>query len=432
MSTTTDLETLWRAVERAGTVDAYVDEQIRERGFMVERKATDNMSARELKRYREELKKEAAEKKRLRREAWAAYKSKHIVHVGEGIYWNDFDDFDRYDLDDAESRAAENELPKLDKPAQLAEALEISIPTLRWLCYHRDAATSVHYRRFTIPKRDGRERAIWAPLPRIKAAQTWVLRNIVERLPVHGSAHGFLAGRSILTGARHHTGSRLIIKMDVRDFFPTFTFRRVKGLFRHAGYREQVSTLLALLCTEAPREVVGLNGKTHFVSLGPRCLPQGAPTSPAITNAICLRLDRRLAGFAAKAGYRYTRYADDLTFSLPASHRGDPKIRQVLGTVNQIVTDEGMTIHDGKTRISRPGGRQTVTGLVVNGGGPPRVPRDYRRRLRAAIHNLKNGKALREDETLDTLRGMAAYIAMTDPAAGRRFTEALDEAAPAN
>ena len=84
----------------------------------------------------------------------------------------------------------------------------LTIPQLRGLAYHRDAATSVHYRRFTIPKRDGTERPIWAPMPRLKAAQRWILHNIVERLPVHGAAHGFLAGRSILTQRRRSTRTR--------------------------------------------------------------------------------------------------------------------------------------------------------------------------------------------------------------------------------
>ena len=194
------------------------------------------------------------------------------------------------------------------------------------MAYHRDAATSLHYSRFTIPKRDGTERPIWAPKKKLKAAQRWILHNIVERLPVHGAAQGFMVGRSTLTNAAVHANPKTLLKMDVTDFFPTVTWRRVKGVFRRAGYRDGASTLLALLCTEAPREVVQLEGKTYFVSLGPRCLPQGAPTSPAITNALCLRLDRRLAGLAAKLGWRYSRYADDMTFSLPADHKGKPRL----------------------------------------------------------------------------------------------------------
>ena len=112
-------------------------------------------------------------------------------------------------------------------------------------------------------------------MPTLKAAQHWILRNIAEKLPVHGAAHGFLAGRSILSNAAEHVGSKLVVKLDVRDFFPTVTLGRVKGVFRHAGYREPVAKLLAMLCTEAPREVVEQDGTTYYVALGPRCLPQG-------------------------------------------------------------------------------------------------------------------------------------------------------------
>src|SRR5262249_4135347 len=155
-------------------------------------------------------------------------------------------------------------------------------------------------------------------------------------------------------------------------------------IFRKAGYREQIATLLALLCTESPREVAQLEGQTYYVALGPRCLPQGAPTSPGLTNTLCLRLDRRIAGLAQRLGWRYTRYADDMTFSLPDGHKGKPNLGALLGLVRRIVEAEGFQVHPDKTRVARKGGRQQVTGLVVNGDGAPRVPRKLRRQLRAA------------------------------------------------
>lgn len=423
----TDPLTLWRQIDQAGGVRAYVDSQLRERGFLVERRDADKMSDREKDQYKKALKQEAAERKAFAREAWRAYRAAHIVHLGDGVYWSDDATPDKWDTPNSEERAAANELPPLDSPAQLAEALGVSVAQLRGMTYHRDAATSLHYRRFSIPKRDGTERPIWAPLPRLKAAQGWVLHNIVERLPVHGAAHGFLAGRSTLTNAAVHTNAKLVLKMDVKAFFPTVTWRRVKGVFRRAGYRERVATLLALLCTEAPREVVELDGTTYFVSLGPRCLPQGAPTSPALTNALCLRLDRRLTGLTAKLGWRYTRYADDLTFSLPAAHAGPPKLGSLIGCVKRVVETEGFEIHPEKTRVARPGGRQTVTGLVVNGDAAPRTPRKLRRELRAALHNRKVGKPRPDGQTAAQLHGLAAYVYMTDAALGRKLLAEIGE-----
>ncbi|MEZ4430049.1 MAG: reverse transcriptase family protein [Nannocystaceae bacterium] len=419
------LRDLWRSIEQAGGAEKYIQAQLRERGFVVERKPTDKMGKAELARYKQQLKAEAAERKRLAKEAWEARREHRVIHLGEGVFWNDQTDFDRWDLEGAEERAAENELPQLDNPAQLAEALGVTIPQLRWLAFHRDAATHVHYYRFTIPKRTGGERAIWAPHRRLKGAQRWILRNIVERLPVHGAAHGFLPGRSIASNAAHHTDAAAVVKIDLKDFFPTVTLPRVKGVFRKAGYREQIATLLALLCTEAPREVVEQDGKTYYLSLGPRCLPQGAPTSPGLTNTLCMRLDRRLLGLSRKLGWRYTRYADDLTFSLPKTHQGPPKLGALLSTVARIAADEGFTVHPEKTRIAKRGARQRVTGLVVNDAHGPRVPRTLRRRVRAMIHNLARGKPLREGETLGQLAGQIAFIHMTDPALGKRLAAQL-------
>jgi len=180
----------------------------------------------------------------------------------------------------------------------------------------------------------------------------------------------------------------------IRGFYPTVTMRRVKGLLRRAGLGEQVATVMALLATEAPREEVVTHGKTHFVALGPRSLPQGAPTSPSITNALCLRLDCRLSGLARKLGSRYTRYADDLTFSWHGAAKS--QIGTLLRGAGMIVRAEGFEIHTKKTRVMRAGARQKVTGLIVNQvpaeQPAARVPRKIQRELRAAIRNRELGR----------------------------------------
>ncbi|MGF1581399.1 MAG: reverse transcriptase family protein [Gemmataceae bacterium] len=425
MATLEELTDLWRTIRQAGGIDAYITNKLRERGFFVERRSGDTMNDREKAEYKRALRLEAEERKKLKQECWEAYRATHLVHLGENVFWNDNLKEDKWDLPGAEERSAENELPQLDSIDHLATALGLTIPELRWLTYHREAATQIHYVRFTIPKSDGSLRAIWAPMPKLKATQRWIHRNIVEKLLVHGSAHGFLAGRSIATNAAVHTNSKLVVKMDIKNFFPTVTFPRVKGIFRHAGYREPVAILLALLCTEPPREIVERDGTKYFVSLGPRCLPQGAPTSPGLTNTLCLRMDQRIHGLAKKLGWRYTRYADDLTFSLPEDHQNDMKVGTLMGGVKMIVSDEGFEIHPNKTRIARKGRRQKITGLIVNGDKKPRVPREVRRQLRAAIHNLKNGKELKEDETLESLIGYAAFVYMTDQERGQQFLDEL-------
>ena len=421
----TRLDTIWQAIESAGSINAYVRQQLQQHGYLVERRPTDGMSKSELDKYKKELKQEAAEQRRLKQEAWQAYKSKHIVHLGEGIYWSDDSSEDQWDTPNANKRLLANQLPVITKVPQLCEALNLTVSELRRLCYQREASTYSHYTRFEIPKRSGGMRAIWAPLPTLKQAQHWILHEILERLVVHGAAHGFLSGRSIATNAAEHCNSQLLVKLDIENFFPSISWKRVKGVFRKAGYPEQIATLLALLCTEAPREIVQDNGKTYYVALTERCLPQGAPTSPALTNALCLRLDRRITGFADKAGWRYTRYADDLTFSFAADNSQEADISRLLGTVKRILGEEGFNVNVKKTHVIRQHQAQQVTGLIVNGTQAPRVSRNLKRQMRAALHNLQQGKGLKEGESLNRLKGYAAYIAMTERELGKTMLAQL-------
>jgi len=384
------------------------------------------MSKQALGLYKKALKQESLEKRQLKKQAWAAYKQTHIVHLGEGIYWSDAEDEDKWDVENANKRLLENQLPAITKAKQLAEALDISVAELRWLCYHREASSSSHYTRFEIPKRDGSTREIWAPRPLLKKVQTWILREILERLLVHGAAHGFLAGRSIVTNASQHVNSKILVKMDIEDFFPGISWKRVRGVFRKAGYQGHIATLLALLCTEAPRKMVEHQGKVIYVALGERCLPQGAPTSPALSNALCLSLDRRLTGVAKKLGWRYSRYADDLTFSQAANKKQASELTPLFGSIKRILGEEGFSVNQKKTHVVRQGAQQKITGLIVNGKGEPRVPRKLKRQLRAAVHNLQCGKPLPEGESLARLKGYAAYFMMTDRVLGGKMMGVLE------
>src|SRR5262249_4532264 len=140
---------------------------------------------------------------------------------------------------------------------------------------------------------------------------------------------------------------------------------------------------LALLCTEYERVTAVLQGTVRYVSIGPRYLIQGAPTSPALANLIAWRLDRRLSALAAKRGFAYTRYADDLTFSSDSPASTNDLRRVVRG----IIAEEQFVVNTAKTRLARRSARQTVTGLVVNDGIS--TPRQLRRRLRAILHNAQ-------------------------------------------
>ncbi|XXX79877.1 reverse transcriptase family protein [Sorangium sp. So ce134] len=435
----------WKAIAEAGGIDAWVSAELVARGAVAtgDPKA---MSDRERAQWKERKKVEARERRSLRRLAWEAYLATHINHLGAGVHFRDRAGPDGFDVPGLSERARSRGLPDLPGAGELASALGLSIPRLRWLAYHREVDTGTHYRRWLIPKRDGSARAISSPKRDLKRAQRWALRNLFEKLPVHAAAHGFLASRSIVTNAAAHAGADTIVKVDIKDFFPTITWRRVRGLLRKAGVAEGPATLVALLATEAPREVVQFRGQTLYVATGPRVLPQGAPTSPAITNAICLRLDRRMSGLARKLGLRYTRYADDLTFSyrapeeaprLAGAARPRAPVGALLRGVREILSAEGFRLHPSKTVVMRKGSRQKVTGLVVNGAGEPvpaaRVPRERVRALRAAIRNRELGRP-GKGETLAQLKGLAAFVHMTDPVRGRAFLrriEALERDQPA-
>jgi hypothetical protein len=435
-------ELRWAAITEAGGTEPWIAKQLRDKGLSTEGLDTGGeIAERDKAQYKIKKKAEADERRRLRRQAWEAYQASHIGYLGAGVHWEDgerADSGDRFDVEHRSERARDNGLPELKGAADVAKALGLSISRLRFLTYHREADSGTNYYSFTIPKRDGSPRTIRAPKPDLKAAQRWVLRNVAERLPVHSAAHGFLPERSILTNAAAHAGAEVIVKLDIREFFPTVTWKRVKGLLRKSGLPESAATLLSLLTTEPPREAVSFRGKTLHVAVGPRALPQGAPTSPALTNALCLRMDRRLSGLGRTLGFRYTRYADDLTFSWRPEGRsaGRAPVGALLRGAAQILTAEGFELHREKTQVLKQGGRQKITGLVVNAPPkgpeganvpPARVPREVLRRLRAAIHNRKKGKPGREGETLDQLKGMAAFVHMTDPVRGRALLDQVDQ-----
>lgn len=420
---------LWKQIHATGSIENYVNQCIREQGLYTGDANVASMNKKEKAQYKEKKRQESSTRKQLRKCAWLAYRETHIVHLGEGVFHNDLVDADKFDLEKRDQRLENHDLPKIENVDQLSEFFDVSIPQLRWLAYHKNADTGSHYKRFTIPKADGSERIISAPKPLLKACQRKIHQEILEKLPVHGAAHGFVAGRSIATHADVHAGAEVIIKLDIRHFFPTIVQQRVKGLFRKMGYQEQVATLFAQICTEAPRKEVEHDGTTFHVAMGPRSLPQGAPTSPTITNLICLRLDRRLTGLARKYGWRYSRYADDLAFSW---HQSDPApIGTLLNFGKKIIADEGFTVHPEKERVLRSKSRQILTGLVVNKvphtDARARVPRKTVRQVRAAIYNHQKGRPTKAGETLEQLLGMAAFINQSDPKRGGAFIEQIKE-----
>ena len=344
---------------------------------------------------RAEKKRQAAERRQQHAEAVAHRKATDIVFLGRGV---------SHQLHDRRSmveRLEQKGLPVLSSPADLAKAMDLPVAKLRWLAFHKHVVKRDHYVRFAIDKKDGGKRELAAPKPQLAAAQRWVLAHILAQLAPHDAAHGFVAGRSTVTSARVHTHATVLIGADLADFFPSLTFVRVRGFFKALGYSPAVSTILALLTTACPRIRVSHAGVPQWVAVGQRGLPQGACTSPALANLMMFRLDARLNGYARSLGFRYTRYADDLSLSSPGAVDG-ATVGRLLNGMRRIVKDEGLALRESKTRVQRRNRAQTVTGIVVNDG--PRAPRKLVRRLRAVAHQGEN-----RGPWFD---GMLGYLAM--------------------
>ena len=379
------------------------------------------------KRLEDSRKKQAETKERRQRERderarrWKELKAQDIGYLGDGVSGG------LQNKEHSAERLAQNNLPAFASVAELAQAMGISVGELRFLTFSRDVSKISHYKRFYMPKKSGGMRLISAPMPRLKAAQHWVLEHLLQAVPLHPAARGFRSGESIVTNAAPHVGRDVVVNLDVKDFFPTVSYPRVKGVFRGLGYSEQLATIFALLCTEPDVDELQLDGETYYVAASGRHLPQGAPTSPALTNILCRRLDSRLLGMAQKMGFAYTRYADDMTFS--GAEDALPNLTKVLWRAKKIISDEGFTVHPDKLRIMRSGSRQEVTGIVVNENMT--LERDTLRNFRALLFQVEKdglrGKTWRGRElTPARLRGLAHYIAMVTPDKGRPLLERVN------
>lgn len=352
--------------------------------------------------------------------AWAEAQQKDIEWLGPAVSAG---------LQKKESNVLQLEtfgLPVFDGVAGFAEAMKVPLNELRFLAYDRRVARTTHYRRFQISKKTGGFREISAPAPRLKAAQHWLLEQVLYKVELHEAAHGFVPQRSIVSNAAPHVGAEVVINMDLKDFFPSVSYRRVKGVFQGLGYSEQLATIMALICTEPQTDAVELDGQTYHVHKGERRLPQGAPSSPAITNILCWRLDRRFAGMAKSLGWTYTRYADDLTFSKAADDTRD--VNRILWQARQIVENEGFTLHPDKIKVMRRNSRQEVTGVVVN--EKLNVPRAKLKQFRAVLHRLETQGAAAvnfgQGQVLESIKGFTHYVKMVNPEKGVALKAELD------
>ena len=329
------------------------------------------------------------------------------------------------------------DVPPIESAGALADWLGITLTELLWfadlkaLGYKKPSEQLRHYHYRVLTKKSGNIRLIEAPKPRLKELQRRILAGILEQIPLHPVAHGFRKAHSIKTFVTPHVGRRVVLRMDLHDFFPTFTYARIQALFRTVGYPESVANLLAGICTNAtPRDAwrdldwdVDRTQLREARSLySQRHLPQGAPASPALANVCAFRVDCRLSGLAQAAGAEYTRYADDLAFS--GGEAFDRCVERFSLHAAAILLEEGFHVNHHKTRIMRQGVRQRLAGLVVN--QRVNVQRSEFDRLKATLTNcVRLGPESQNRDAHPNFRshleGRVAFVEMINSARGKRL-----------
>ena len=290
----------------------------------------------------------------------------------------------------------------IDDVRILATFLGIEYKELTYVLYSRRVENL--YQSFEIPKKNGEIRCINAPQEPLKHVQRLLAKRLMavqeeNYLKSNAIVHGFTRKRGIITNGKSHRNKRFVLNIDLEDFFDSFHFGRVKGYFQKNQFfmlPEEVAACIA--------NIACYNGK----------LPQGAPSSPVITNLICAILDRRLAAIAKKFRLTYTRYADDLTFSTNSKVFLEKK-DELLSEIYAVIEKSGFKVNHYKTRISYRDSRQEVTGLVVN--NKISVKREYYKKTRSMLDHLYRGIPVEHNGvelTQQQIEGRLAFINQID------------------
>lgn len=276
-------------------------------------------------------------------------------------------------------------LPKIYSQITLSKLLGIS----KGYLYAVSMESSYFYRHFTLRKKTRGKRQIHAPVRALKGIQRWILNEILIRLSINQCAKGFVKGRSIVDNAQIHANKKYILNIDIKDFFPSIHGVDVYRVFLDQfSYKPLVSTLLANLTTYND------------------CLPQGAPTSPYLSNIVCQKMDLRIEAYCSKNGFGYTRYADDITVS------GDVRLDSALRVLRVILSEYGFEINTRKTRFAHAGQRMMVTGLTVN--KKVSIPRSQRKVYRAMFHQAKISP-IKFKSKFNQLSGYYSFLKMVSP-----------------
>ncbi|WLQ13377.1 reverse transcriptase family protein [Hahella aquimaris] len=331
-----------------------------------------------------------------------------------------------------DSPAAQWGLPTLRCVGDMVGWLRLTLEDLNWLTQARGEPGKApsrlgHYSYRWLDKPRGGARLLESPKSWLKTVQRRIHQEILAPLPLHDAVHGFRAQRSSLTHARVHVGQPLLLKFDLKDFFPSVSYTQIYHAFRRLGYGHQVARLLSKLCSHVSPNEILRHPAARQLERGDELLrrahlPQGAPTSPALANLAAAHLDRRLSALADSMGRRYSRYADDFVLSGPSMSPG--AIERLQALVGAIALEEGFVLNTRKSAVIGQGARQQVGGVVVN--AKTNIPRKDYDELKAVLHNcLRFGPVGQNrqghEDWAAHLRGRIAYMAGINPGKGRKL-----------
>lgn len=282
-------------------------------------------------------------------------------------------------------------LPILENLDDLSQSLRLPKEVISKFSVNNDR----YYHRIEMKKKTGGIRHIESPLKELKAIQRWVLRYILDKLSPSVYAKGFVRNKSILDNAKPHEGNQYVLNLDLQDFFTNIQASHIYTLFKNIGYNNNIAFILTSFCTKGGY------------------LPQGAPTSPALSNLVCLRLDHRISTYCKKRALTYTRYADDLCIS------GNKILilQKASYLIKDIICDEGFTINIKKEKFLGPKVRREVTGLTVT----PKITISkknyclYRKRIYDLVRTEIPNKH-------DIIKGILSFVRSIDKDKGKKLS----------
>lgn len=314
------------------------------------------------------------------------------------------------------------DLPVIFTLQHLAHLIDVRAEDLQRVAFRQVDA----YRVFRVKKRGisekhsapaRKQRTICVPYPFLMKTQRWIAQNILNVISPHSASFAFAPNRDLVGAAKRHSGAKWLLKMDVRNFFESISERDVYHVFRSLGYVALLSFQMARLCTRLPSDLVPRGKGNHAfrdqasLPYRPRIqghLPQGAPSSPMLANLAMISLDKRLSKMAKKEGFIYTRYADDLAFSRRARTTRS-EVFKLSKRVEAELEYAGLKHHQQKTKISPPGARKVLLGLLVD-DSRPRLTKSFRNNVETHIYALLNNKI--GASAHQKKRGFASVIGM--------------------